>query len=208
MPSTTKKIKTTLVQFYSKPIAKVSLELFMSIGAVIFFAVFAIRPTLVTMSDLIKEIEDKRELNQQLSQKIAALSSAQSQYLQLQDRLYVLDQAIPLQPEIEQSLKIIEKIASEQQLVIRSVTMKEIPEDHDPSIPFGQLERISVPISISVQGDFMSIRTFIEEMKNNRRALIVESVTFNVDEERDKKELVATIITELQYFGQTGGTQK
>ena len=60
-------LTTTLLSFYHRPVAQVSLELFLSVATVVFFAVFAIRPTLVTMSNLIKELEDKRQLDQQLT---------------------------------------------------------------------------------------------------------------------------------------------
>ncbi len=106
------------MNFYQRPVAKVSLELFFSIGAVLFFAVFAIRPTLLTMSDLIKELEDKRNLDQQLSQKIAALSTAQASFLGAQNRLVVLDEAIPTSPQFIYSLKLLEKVASDNRLVI------------------------------------------------------------------------------------------
>ncbi len=69
-------LTTTLLQFYDKPIAKVSLELFFTVAAVIVFALFAIRPTLSTMGKLIKELEDKQALNQKLAQKVAALSTS------------------------------------------------------------------------------------------------------------------------------------
>jgi len=79
-----------LDRFYHNPVAMVSFELFLSIAAILFFAVFAIRPTLLTMSDLIKEIEDKRKLDSQMEQKVAALSSAQESFLAVQDRIAVL----------------------------------------------------------------------------------------------------------------------
>jgi hypothetical protein len=60
MPDQRQKLIRNLNAFYQKPVAKVSLELFLSVGTIIFFAMFAIRPTLLTMSDLVKEIEDKR----------------------------------------------------------------------------------------------------------------------------------------------------
>ena len=64
-----KQLASLLEQFYHNPVAKVSLELFLTIGLVVFLALFAIKPTLLTMSDLVKEIEDKRELETQLSKK-------------------------------------------------------------------------------------------------------------------------------------------
>ena len=111
-------VAKTLNEFYQKPVARVSLELFLSVGAVIFFAIFAIRPTLVTMSDLVKEIEDKRDLDQKLTQKIASLSTAQTTYLEVQDRLYLLEEALPTTPDVIHAIKIVEKIASEQNILI------------------------------------------------------------------------------------------
>ena len=68
--------------------AKASVELFLSIlrhpCSLLFFS---IRPTLLTMSDLIKEIQDKENLDKQLSQKIASLSTVQPLYLRLQDQI-------------------------------------------------------------------------------------------------------------------------
>ncbi len=200
--ATQKEIKSTLIRFYEKPIAKVSLELFLSVGAVIFFAVFAIRPTLLTMSDLIKEIEDKTKLDQQLAQKAAALSTVQAEYLQLEDRLVVLDEAIPAtQPEFDKNLKIIEKIASDNQLVISSIQVSEIPKDEDPEIEFSQRQRITVPISVTVTGDYLKIKSFIDQLGENRRALIVESVVFSVNETRDTKSLRANVVINMHYYG-------
>lgn len=198
---TQREIRTTLIKFYNQPVAKVSLELFLSIGAVIFFAAFAIRPTLLTMSDLIKEIEDKTTLNEQLGQKSASLATAQTQYLNLKDRLLVLDQSLPSQPEFEQTLKIIEKIASDNQLIISSVQVNEIPKEAEPTVPFSQKKKITVPISVSVTGDYLTIRNFVENIHNNRRTLIVDSIIFSVSEINNSKKLKANITVNMQYFG-------
>jgi Tfp pilus assembly protein PilO len=202
MPTRTRKqLSFTLERFYQNPVAVVSFELFLSIGAIIFFALFAIRPTLLTMSDLLKEIEDKRELNEKLVQKIAALSSAQTQYLNLEDRLHVLDEAIPANPELIGVLKIIEKIASEQQLVISQINLPEIPEENTEKVSFSEMKRQSLPMTVSVSGDYQSIRSFVEELMKSRRTLIVESVNFTVDDNRGAKSLGASLTISAPYFG-------
>ncbi len=96
-----KQLKTTLLKFYKQPVGKVSTELFLSIFTIIFFAVFAIKPTLTTMSDLVKEIEDKQKLNKQMQQKVTALATAQTEYEKFQDQFYLLDQSLPtVDPQI------------------------------------------------------------------------------------------------------------
>lgn len=196
-----KQLSFTLEKFYQNPVAAVSFELFLSIGAIIFFALFAIRPTLLTMSDLLKEIDDKKELNQKLVQKIAALSSAQAQYLNMEDRLHVLDEAIPTNPQLLQALKIIEKIASEQEIVVVQVNLPELPEENKEVMLFSEMKRQNLPMTVSVRGDYQSIRLFVEEIMKSRRTLIVESVNFSVDDNRGTKSLEASLTIFAPYFG-------
>ena len=193
----------TLQQFYQKPVAKVSLELFLSIITVLFFAVFAIRPTLLTMSDLLKEIEDKERLDKQLSQKIAALSTVQPLYLQLQDQLLVLDEAIPSLPQLTYSLKVIEKIASELQLIITGINVAEVPKeiDQDTVISLASFERIDVPLTINISGDYLSIRQFVENLKEYRRSFVIDTIIFTTKELRGSKKLEARITVSAPYFG-------
>lgn len=192
----------TLLKFYQKPVAKASLELFLSIGAVIFFALFAIRPTLVTISDLIKEIEDKEVLLQQLNQKIAALSSAQSNYARLENRIDVLDVAIPPQPNLVEALKIIEKIASEQDIVITSIGVTQVPDENAvESVLPDEVIRRTVPLQIKVQGAFPAVREYITALANVQRSFEVISIEFSKDTERGENKLQTVITLGVVYFG-------
>jgi len=194
----------TLQQFYQKPIAKVSLELFLSIATILFFAIFAIRPTLLTMSDLLKEIEDKEKLDKQFSQKIAALSTVQPLYLQLQDQLSILDDALPSNPQLIYSLKVIEKIASDVHLVISSINVVKIPEEkinQDNVIALTSFEKIDVPLIISISGDYSSIRQFVESLKEYRRSFVIDTIIFSTKELRGTRKLEARITISAPYFG-------
>lgn len=196
-----KDLSFSLDQFYSKPIAVVSFELLLSLGLVIFLGMFAIKPTLTTMSDLIKEIEDKTELKEQLDKKIAALSTAQTVYLSLENRLPVLDQAIPSQPELIKSLKVIEKLAGENNVVIESINVSSIPNETPSETSSGNLKRAPLPINVSISGDYISIRTYVEALRNIRRIFVVDTVAFTIEENRGQRKLRATITLNLPYFG-------
>ncbi|MBW7943995.1 type 4a pilus biogenesis protein PilO [Patescibacteria group bacterium] len=200
--SRSRQLTTMLLQFYDRPIAKVSLELFFTISAVIIFAVFAIRPTLQTMGTLIKELEDKRALNQRLAQKVAALSTAQTQYEAVRERISLLDEAIPPTPQFEKALLIIEKLASESQLTIINLQAKEVPKEPDPAedVPFEQKERATRSIVLTVTGDYPTIRQLIENIQAQRRVLIVDTVVFSVVEQRGKKVLQAAITVNVPFF--------
>lgn len=196
-----REIASVLNHFYANPVAKASMELFLTVGLVLFLGAFAIRPTIVTMSDLIKEIETKTELDGALTRKIAALQTAQTQYLTVEEQLPLLDSAIPTQPEIILSAKIIEKVAADSKVVIRSLSVSELPENSDETIPFTQKSKKLVNISASVTGDYLSIREFVESLRNSRKSFIVESIVFSLEEDRGSKKLNANVTIATPYFG-------
>ncbi len=201
MTSRRSQITTTLLQFYEKPVAKVSSELLFSIFAVIFFAVFAIRPTILTMSDLIKEINDKQALEDQLTQKIAALSTVQTQYLNEQERLKVLDAALPSTPDLQGALLLIEKTASENNIAILEMEAKEVPQQDPTTIDFSKKARLSKPLLINITGTYPDIAQFVEGIRNLRREMVIESVSFTLADAQGKKQLSAKVTVSLQYFG-------
>lgn len=196
-----REISTVLNHFYANPVAKASLELFLTIGLVLFLGAFAIRPTIVTMSDLIKEIETKTELNDALVKKIASLQTSQTQYLTIEEQLPLLDSAIPAQPEIVLSAKIIERIAADSKVIIKNLSVSEIPEDSEETIPFNQKSKQLINISANITGDYISIREFVESLRNSRKSFIVESIVFSLEEDRGSKKLSANVTIAVPYFG-------
>jgi len=192
---------TVLLDFYRQPVARVSLELILSILAVIFFAMFAIRPTLLTMSDLVKEIADKKELDKQMDLKIASLSTAEEQYQKYEGQFYLLDQAIPRQFDLVKSLKIIEKLAGEEMLAINRISVSTITDpiaDDQAPVKLNQFQRDFLVVNIDVAGDFLTIRRFVEKIIGLRQLMIVDQVSF--DRKTETTGLSARIRINLPYY--------
>jgi len=196
-----RELVATLNDFYHRPVAKVSLELFLSVSLILILGIFAIQPTLVTMATLNKEITEKKELDKTLTIKIASLNSAQTTYYASQEKLALLDESIPSHPKLIYTLKILEKLATENNIVLRSINVSEIPSEIETTETFKDLTRSSVAVSVSVKGDYVSIKNFVQELINSRRSLVVESVTFNLEESRNAESLGASITLDIPYFG-------
>jgi hypothetical protein len=196
-----KEITSALNSFYQRPVALVSLELLLSIGLVIFLGVFAIQPTLITMSNLIKERDDKIKLAEQLDKKMAALRTAQDVYTQIQAQLPLLDEAIPQRPEIVKSLKIIEKLATENNVIVQSIAVPVIPDENQEISPKVALERVNLPTTVTINGDYLSIRAYVEALRNSRRSFVVDTVTFSLQENRGEKKLQANVTLHIPYLG-------
>ena len=196
-------IQQALVDFYNKPVAKVSLELFFSLAAIIFFAIFAIQPTLKTMTELVKEIEDKRALSEKMDQKIASLSTAQNQYQEYNDQFFLLEEAIPRSATLVDSLKIIEKLASENNIIIKSINLSDVPDDFN--IANSQnAERTTLTFNADISGDYLDIRQFVESLMGSRRMLIVDQINFSLANNQEYQYLTARVRINAPYY-QIGG---
>jgi hypothetical protein len=198
-----KDLKKVLLQFYHRPATQVSLELFLTVFTILFFAVFAIRPTLLTMADLVNEINDKEELDDQLQRKVTALSSAQEEYQRLEGKIDLLDQAIPSQPLLLDSLKIVEKLAAESDVIIDSLRVSEVPAEtiFQTSNP-AQLSRVDVYFTTRVIGSYPAIRDYIEKLHQSRRTFIAEDITFLIDDDATQQVLKASLSIRVPYFGE------
>ncbi len=196
-----KEITSALTSFYQKPVAMVSMELLLSLGLVIFLAIFAIQPTLLTMSDLIQERKEKIDLLAKLESKVLALRGAQDLYAQAQTKLSDLNEAIPPQPQLIRSLKIIEKLASENNVIIKSLSVSKIPEEKAITDTTVKLSKVDLTASMSISGDFLNIRAFVQALQNSKRSFVVENVTFNLEESRGEKKLNAMVTLSQPYMG-------
>ena len=192
-------IATALQRFYQKPVAMVSIELLLSIGLVLLLGVFAIQPTLMTMSELTKEIADKEDLYNQYEKKLDALNTAQELYASVQNELPLLDEAIPSQPELIRSVKMLELLAGENSVIITGFSSAYIPDEVTADVSAVQT---SIPVSVSVVGDYPSIRNYVTALRGSRRLFTVQTVSFSLEENRGDKKLAASILLNLPYFGQ------
>jgi Tfp pilus assembly protein PilO len=194
--------KKFLLTFYEKPIAQVSTELFFTIAATIFFAAFAIRPTIITMTELVKEIEDKRKTVELLKRKVAALSTVQNQYFTLQDRFYLLDETVPTVPAFERTLKIIERVASDLQISITSMQIQTFPVTSMEDIPFSHKKPQLINVTLGVTGSYQQIRSFTDQIGNLRPLLTIDSISVSSGERSESQDfLTATFTIQGYYYG-------
>jgi len=192
-----KQLAAALNTFYQNPVARVSLDLFLSLGLVLFLGIFAVQPTIITMTELIKEIDEKRVLTEQLGQKAAALSTAQAEYSIIQEKLPLLDEAIPNKPELITALKVVEKLSVDNSIILTGLSVSQVPDEVQSS---ETPEQTDLGLSISITGDYPSIRAFVESLQSYRRLFIVQSVSFDLKESKGSKTLSARIAVNVPYY--------
>ncbi len=138
------------------------------------FAVFAISPTVGTITDLQKQIEDNKFVSNQLQQKITALSLLQDNYLHMQGQLPAVFSAIPTTPDITLFLGQLQALA-----VISGATVERVqtlPVDLSATGPGAFYSSFS--FAIDVDGSAESTQQFLKNLTSLSRLVTIEAISY------------------------------
>ena len=188
-----------LIRLYNtKPNIKAYLELILTISTVIVFALFAIKPTILTILDLNKEINSKEATVSKLKQKITNLQIANNLLQQEGQGLSFIDQAIPNTAEPDIFLNTVETLAQQNSVLLVGFSITNIEllgKSKDKTLEKGML-----PFSLSVSGNYSNLNNFLINLENLRRPFKVESFSFNKNSTENGQVLVLTIAGKLPYY--------
>ena len=185
-----------LAIYNSKPNLKAYLELILSLGTIIIFSIYAIKPTILTIVELNNEIKSKENTVSLLTQKISNLKIASNILQKESQNLELIDSAIPTGANVEQLVKQIEKIAFDSSVVIRNFSSANIflKGSSDKKV------ENELPVSFSVTGNYQSLFLFLQTIENLRRPFRIDSFVFNSNITADnEKFIVLTISGNVPY---------
>ena len=166
-----------------------------------FFGFFAIRPTLIIIAELTRDIKDKEELNTQLKKKISSLVAAQAEYSANQERFYLVNQALPQFADFSSLLYGLEKEVSFSGVKILSFSVGKINI-------FGEERKKttqkvpSFEFQVSLEGDYPNLLNFLKSVENFRESISLNLVSFNKAKKTSEEEpkLILTISGEMNFF--------
>jgi Tfp pilus assembly protein PilO len=162
--------------------AKVYTGLTLSFFAIAFFSFFAIRPTAVTITSLLKELEEKRVIDQKLQTKIKTLSTANVNYSAVSNSLKLLDDALPPEASLPQIIYQLEYLVQQGNLTILSLAFDPVSvlgknlEPNTAEAKAAQPQQLN--FSITVYGNFDDSTSFLKKMESLRRILVIHSFSF------------------------------
>lgn len=169
---------------------------------VAFFGFFAIRPTLIIIAKLVKEIEEKEEINHQLDKKIASLVSAQEQYSANQERFYLLDQALPKIPDFPSLIYCLENIASSTNVEFKSFSISKIDISGETKSKITPKKASSFEFNLSLTGSFQNLQQFVHQAESLRRLIFLKSISFGKPKKTQEEEnqILLTISGDTNYY--------
>lgn len=173
-----------LAKLYQRKDVKLYINLVLTIISIAFFAFVAIRPTLVTIARLFKEINEEKMVLQTLKKKIDNLNKAQQEYSLLKPNLYLLGQALPQSSQSSLLVGQLGILAQENNLILNSLQARKFllkgeipPESGSYSQESGEATQLS--LSFRLTGEFKDIKNFLSALQSIRRIVNVEKMAFS-----------------------------
>ena len=162
---------------------KMFLEIILSLMTITIFSVFALRPTVLTIAQLVKDNKTKQGALAKLNEKISALSTAKNLYEQESSNISLINYAVPDKTTADSLIRQIELLAGQNSTKILNFTVDELvlvgtaklqpPVENLTAFP---PESGSVDFSITVTGDYPSLSAFQKALENLLRPIKMDSV--------------------------------
>ena len=177
------------------------LEITLSLVTISFFAVFALKPTLLTIAELTKEIKTKEETVTKMDEKIQNLERGQQIYTQEQTRISLLKDAIPSAPVPDSFVRQIEGVTTKHPITILGMSIGKVTlvgeekaqkkSDEFEALPGGAR---GVSFSISATSSYLDLAAFLSTLQNLRRPVKIDAATIN-SSETDIGRFIVLVIT-------------
>ena len=196
-----KRYYTYIEPFFKTPIVRTYTILILSLLAVSFFIVFAIRPTIKTIISLNRQITDGKKTDQQLQDKINALSIAQSEYNQVTNDIPLIFSSLPENSSISPFLKLFEDVASSSGVSINSFQIMSVNLLDPTSIIQKGSNLKEVGFSTSVLGKYNNLLTFLELLRKIQRIVVIDNVVIGTNRSKDGTfPLQLTLNGKIYYY--------
>lgn len=137
-----------------------------------FFGVFAINPTINTITDLQRQINDDQFVNQRLTTKISNLTQLQQQYQTIQNSLGIIYTTIPVTPDLATFISQVQGVGDENHVTI--VGVQTLPVDLTTIQTGGQYNAFT--FSVDVQGNYTDLLQFLSAMTTFNRLVTIDAI--------------------------------
>lgn len=202
-----------VTQYRERASVKVYLEILLSLTTISIFVLFALRPTVLTIAQLLKDIESKKQTIIILDQKIESLATAQAVYDQNRSKIAILESAIPKSSEADVFARQIEglvgghtidlvSLAIDKGAIVGGISLapvkpllgrkKELPENAS-SLEF------SMTLSTDID-NFPSLERFVSDFEKLRRPAIIDELRITRGQEKDNTKIVLFLRGRVPYL--------
>jgi Tfp pilus assembly protein PilO len=194
---------------------KAFLELILTLAAVSFFALFALKPTILTIIELLKEIDAKEKTVEQMNTKIQNLQQAQTLYIQEEARISLLETAIPGNPAPDLFVRQIEGLATSYPVNLLGITIGEVTLLGEEKIQKSKKglqplpeESKGISFSISIAGGYQGLVNFLSALEDMRRPVKIDALNIISPQVEETQNLVLVVTGRTPYLKEDLNTKE
>lgn len=166
-----------------RPDLKMYLELFLSLVTISFFLVLALKPTIITILDLLKDIKTNEDVIVRMDLKIKDLPIAQNVFSTQIEKINLLETAVPARPDPHLFARQIEGIANKNSIFLLSLSFDKlvlVGEDNEkPEKPAFLEGAKEISITLSSTGSYANLLSFLSDLETLRRPYLISSVSLS-----------------------------
>ena len=194
-----------LVLYRERGDIRTFLEILLSIFTISIFAIFAIRPTAITIAQLIQLNKGKEETISVMDQKIKNLTLASDTYQKKRDQIQLLETSIPTKPDPSAYERQFEGILNKDSLIPLAMnfgptTVLGTSTDGNSTTTEGAN---SFPVSVNVTGNYDLLFSYLTDTEKMRRPLSFTSINLTSEipaKNPNQKQIVLTITGLAPYL--------
>jgi len=184
------------------------MEILLSLVTISFFGIFALRPTLLTISQLVVEIKSKKETIALMDTKINNLKNAQEILLQETNRIPLLDTSVFSAPKPDVVARQFEGLANKHAVNIQTLSFDKMVLVGNSITTITSKELKPLPessgvmnVSIGVTGSYQGLYPFLKDVENLRIPIQID--TFEIGSKKSEEETVLTLVVSarIPYLG-------
>lgn len=188
------------------------LEVILSLITISIFALFALRPTLVTIAELIREIDVNTQTIKTMDEKLQNITRAQTLYDRERSKILLFLSAVPTGVSPETIIRQVEGLSAKHNVTVTSATLGEAaiigptPQQTDdksaqlvlPKSINNDISYIALTITVSTSlSDYPSLQGFLSDAEKMRVPLAITQMTTSTVRNRESRELILVMKT---YF--------
>ncbi|MDO8487724.1 MAG: type 4a pilus biogenesis protein PilO [bacterium] len=174
--SSLSRYRTYLNSLQQQPLWQASLIIVFSLGLLIILLSFVLRPTLITISTLLGQIEVERQVEQRLDAKITSLQQATQLLNSIESRLVYLDESLPTSAKLSLWAQAVEALATGSGVFLTDITMANIPLTQLATSAAVLSNPTNIDFSISSTASYSQLADFVQALENLPRLAILNSV--------------------------------
>lgn len=186
-------LKRDIQPFLTEPEKQGQTIIFTTGVFLIILLFLGIRPVIVEDIRLKQELDDGRDVNRKLTQKVSNLNKAIENTNQIRSDLSLVDKSLPENKDLPTLLTNLNLIFGSNNVALEEINFDGPKPSKNPNV-------FMLPFTVQASGSYENILTTLEDLEKNPRQMDIAKISIEIPQKGDKKFLRVSIDIETYFL--------